>query len=206
MTGSGRSYSIGSGDHPARGRLIVVSGPSGVGKGTLIRRLAEVEDFHLSVSATTRDERPGEQDGVDYYFLDRSDFEDWIEAGRFLEWAEYAGNLYGTPRAVVDRQLYQGHDVVLEIEVQGAMQIMEQMPDAEFVFVAPPSMEELEARLLGRGDTINTADRLDTARREMEHSERFDHFVVNDELYTAVGELRSILFPPEVSPDDQPAD
>lgn len=177
----------------ARGRLIVVSGPSGVGKGTVIRALAELTTFHLSVSATTRQMRPGEIDGRDYFFLSEEEFKEWIEEGRLLEWAEYAGNLYGTPRAAVEQHLQAGRDVVLEIEVQGARQVKAAMPEAVLVFILPPSVEELEQRLKGRGDTTNVDERLDTARRELEEVPFFDFTVVNDDVERAAEELRSIL-------------
>jgi guanylate kinase len=177
-----------------------------VGKGTVIRELAKQAHFHLSVSATTRPPRPGEIDGVDYYFLERETFEGWIEADRFLEWAEYAENLYGTPEAAVDLFLEKGEDVVLEIEVQGALQVMDKRPDALFVFVSPPSLAELESRLLGRGDTTDVRSRLARARQEMAVADRFDHQVINDELRASVEQLRSIIVPPEASNDDQPAD
>ena len=203
MTDSGKPSSTSS-DEP--GRLLVISGPSGVGKGTVIRELAKQVDFHLSVSATTREPRPGETDGVDYYFLERDDFEEWIEADRFLEWAEYSDNLYGTPEAAVDLYLKRGEDVVLEIEVQGAVQVMKRRPDALFIFVSPPSLEELESRLLGRGDTTDVRKRLARALEELAVADRFDHLVTNDELHAAVAQLRSIIARPEDSNHDQPAD
>lgn len=177
----------------AAGRLVVVSGPSGVGKGTVIRTLAEYTSFHLSVSATTREMRPGEVDGREYFFLSQEEFADWIENGKLLEWAEYAGNRYGTPRGAVADKLAAGHDVILEIEVQGARQVADAMPDAITVFILPPSVEELEARLLGRGDTSNIEERLETARTEMAQVDSFDHHVVNEDVDRAADELRSIL-------------
>lgn len=177
----------------ARGRLLVVSGPSGVGKGTVIRALAEETSFHLSVSATTRNMRPGEVDGENYFFLTEPEFRKWVAADRMLEWAEYAGNLYGTPRAPVEAHLEAGRDVVLEIEVQGARQVKMAMPESILVFILPPSIEELEKRLEGRGDTANVAERLETAKRELEEVPFFDFTVVNDDVERAAGELRSIL-------------
>ena len=177
----------------AAGRLVVVSGPSGVGKGTVIRTLAEHTNFHLSVSATTREMRPGESDGKDYFFLTQDEFSDWVEQGKMLEWAEYAGNRYGTPRQAVESKLAEGHDVILEIEVQGARQIAESMPQAIMVFILPPSLEELEERLRGRGDTSNISERLETARAELDQVDMFDHKVVNEDVDRAADELRSIL-------------
>ena len=134
------------------GNLFVISGPSGAGKGTLVTRLLEeVPDTWVSVSATTRRPRPGEEEGVSYYFLDREDFLALADEGGFLEWAEYAGNCYGTPLASVQREMAAGRQVILEIEVQGALQVREKMPEAHLVFIEPPSLEELEGRLRGRG-------------------------------------------------------
>ncbi len=177
----------------ATGRLVVVSGPSGVGKGTVIQALSHHVSFHLSVSATTREKRPGEVDGEDYHFVTRDEFEAWVAGGRMLEWAEYAGNLYGTPRQPVVEKLQAGHDVILEIEVQGARQVREAMADAVLVFILPPSIDELADRLRGRGDTANVAERLETAKRELQSVAIFDHTVVNDEVDRAADELRSIL-------------
>jgi len=177
----------------AAGRLVVVSGPSGVGKGTVIRTLAEHTNFHLSVSATTREMRPGESDGKEYFFLTQDEFSDWVEQGKMLEWAEYAGNKYGTPRQAVESKLAEGHDVLLEIEVQGARQIAESMPHAIMVFILPPSLEELEERLRGRGDTSNISERLETARAELAQVDMFNHSVVNEDVDRAADELRSIL-------------
>ena len=177
----------------AAGRLIVVSGPSGVGKGTVIRTLALHLNFHLSVSATTRDMRPGEEHGREYFFLSRPEFETWIDEGRMLEWAEYSGNLYGTPRGAVEEKLAEGRDVVLEIEVQGAAQVKEAMPESKLVFILPPSLEELEDRLRGRGDTTDIADRLKTANEELAQVDSFDHTVVNEDVDRAAEQLASIL-------------
>jgi guanylate kinase len=176
--------------------VFVITGPSGVGKGTLIRGLrARVPELELSVSATTRAPRPGERDGVDYYFLTPEQFEEHVRAGDFVEHATYSGNRYGTLRAELERRLHAGTPVVLEIEVQGARQVRQAMPEAIAVFIAPPSREALRARLLGRGtDTSEQVDqRLATAERELEAQPEFGHVVVNDRLEDATAELEDIV-------------
>ncbi len=167
-----------------RGRLIVVSGPSGAGKSTLIREaLDAVPQLAYSVSATTRDPRPGETDGKDYIFLSREEFERRMEEGYFLEWAEYSGNLYGTPVSRVEELLDEGRSVILEIELQGARKVREKRPDAVMVFVRAPSLEETRRRLEGRATETSEAleTRLATAAREVAAREEFDYEVVNGE-------------------------
>lgn len=179
-----------------KGQLYVFTGPSGTGKGTILSHVLEQDkNVFLSVSATTRAPRGGEQDGVHYYFLTHEAFEDKIKQGAFLEYAQYVGNYYGTLEAPVDQQLAQGCDVVLEIEVQGAMQIHKKRPDAVMVFVAPPSMEELERRLRGRGTESDekVQGRLQTATQEMGFANRFDYIIVNDKLENAVADLLAVL-------------
>nr|WP_297282876.1 guanylate kinase [uncultured Agathobaculum sp.] len=179
-----------------KGTLYVFTGPSGAGKGTLLSRLQEQDDrLFYSISATTRAPRPGETDGVQYYFLSKAEFEEKIAQHAFLEYACYVENYYGTLEAPVNEKLEQGFDVVLEIEVQGAMQVHEKRPDAVMVFIAPPSFEELAARLRGRGteDEEKVLKRLETAKEELKQQERFDYVIVNDELDRAVEELRNIL-------------
>jgi guanylate kinase len=174
----------------------VITGPSGVGKGTLIRGLLErVPELELSVSATTRAPRPGEQDGVDYHFLSPDEFEARVAAGDFVEHAEYSGNRYGTLRSDLERRLKHGAGVVLEIEVQGARQVRAAMPDAVAVFIAPPSREALRARLVGRGtDSSEEVEaRLRTAEGELEAQPEFAHVVVNDRLEQATEELIRIV-------------
>jgi len=167
-----------------RGRLIVVSGPSGAGKSTLIRQaLDAVPELAYSVSATTRKPREGEVDGRDYVFLSREQFERWIEDGRFLEWAEYSGNLYGTPENKVEEYLDEGRSVILEIELQGARMVREKRPDAVMVFVRAPNLEETRKRLLGRAtETAEALEaRMTTALSEVAARDEFDHEVVNSE-------------------------
>jgi guanylate kinase len=177
-------------------KVFVITGPSGVGKGTLIRGLRErLPELELSVSATTRPPRPGEQDGVDYHFLAADQFERLVAGGEFVEHAEYSGNRYGTLRSELDRRLADGRPVVLEIEVQGARQIRQTMPEAVQVFIAPPSSEALRARLVGRGTDApeQVDDRLRTAERELEAQPEFGHVVVNDRLEQATDELVAIV-------------
>lgn len=174
------------------GLLVVVSGPSGVGKGTVHERVrAALPGSRLSVSATTRPPRPGEIDGVHYHFMDTARFEQLIVEDALLEHARYAGHCYGTPHADIRELLAAGHVVVLDIEVQGAVQVRERVPDALLIFLAPPSLKELEARLRGRGteDDGAVARRLDTARRELAQRDRFDAVVVNDDLDRCVAEV-----------------
>jgi len=167
-----------------RGRLIVVSGPSGAGKSTLIRASLEaVPELAYSVSATTRKPREGEVDGRDYVFLSREEFEKWIDEGRFLEYAEYSGNLYGTPEEKVEEYLEDGRSVILEIELQGARKVREKRPDAVMVFVRAPSLEETRKRLEGRATEDDDAleARMITALKEVEARSEFDYEVVNAE-------------------------
>jgi guanylate kinase len=180
----------------ASAKVFVITGPSGVGKGTLIRGLLErLGELELSTSATTRGPRPGEQDGVAYHFLSAEEFDRRAEAGEFVEHATYSGNRYGTLRSELERRVRAGVPVVLEIEVQGARQVRESMPDAIQVFIAPPSVDALRARLIGRGtDAPEQIDaRLRTAERELEARPEFAHVVVNDRLEDATDELVGIV-------------
>jgi guanylate kinase len=176
-------------------RVFVITGPSGVGKGTLIRTLRErIPELELSVSATTRAPRPGERDGVDYHFLDDAEFARRVEAGHFVEHARYAGRSYGTLREELEQRTAAGHPVVLEIEVQGARQVAETMPEAVRIFIAPPSEDALRARLVDRGDTYEDLDaRLETAREELEARPEFAHEIVNDRLDVAADELVELV-------------
>ena len=179
-----------------RARVFVITGPSGVGKGTLIRRLLQrVPELSLSVSATTRAPRPGEVDGRNYHFLTREEFARRVVAGEFVEHAEYAGNRYGTLRSELEARFARGAPVVLEIELQGARQVRGSMPDAVAVFIAPPAVEELRARLLGRrtDSEEEVARRLETADAELAARAEFAHVVVNDELEPALDELERIV-------------
>ncbi len=179
-----------------RGKLYVISGPSGVGKGTLVSKLLDMrDDVVLSISATTRSPRPGEVDGKNYFFLTKEKFKDLIDADGFIEWAEYAGNFYGTPLDFVEEQLSAGTNVILEIEVQGAFQVKEKLPDATLIFIEPPSMDELERRIIGRGteseDVIES--RMRTARVEMERKMEYDIAVMNDDVDSAVARLSECI-------------
>ena len=177
-------------------RVFVITGPSGVGKGTLIRLLRErVPELALSVSATTRAPRPGEEDGVDYHFLSDADFARRVEAGEFVEWAEYSGRRYGTLRSELQRHLDEGRPVVLEIEVQGARQVRGAMPEAVQIFIEPPDREALKDRLVGRGtdDPDAIARRLAVAEEELAAAGEFQYRVVNDRLDEAVARLVEIV-------------
>lgn len=179
-----------------RGMLIVFSGPSGVGKDTVLHRFLEREPgCELSVSATTRPPRPGERDGVDYHYITRERFEGMIAAGEMLEWAEYSGNLYGTPLAPVEERLDGGINVILEIEVQGAEKIRRDRRDAMFIFVMPPSWECLRARLENRGtETAEMLERrLRAAHDEIQGAARYDYVIVNDDIDRCVDCLRSVI-------------
>jgi guanylate kinase len=177
-------------------RVFVITGPSGVGKGTLIRTLRErCPELELSVSATTRAPRPGERDGADYHFLDDAEFERLVGEGAFVEHARYAGRRYGTLRSELERRTRAGHPVVLEIEVQGARQVARTMPEAVRIFIAPPSEEALRSRLVGRGDTAaeDIEDRLQTAREELAAQSEFGHVIVNDRLEEAAEALVELV-------------
>ena len=179
-----------------RGLLIVISGPSGVGKDAVIKRLLELDpNLRYSVSYTTRASRPGEVDGVNYHFVSRDEFERLIREGAFLEYAAYGGNLYGTPKAQLDEGRGDGHDVVLKIDVQGAEQVRKRAPDALRIFLAPPSMEELLRRRTERHSESarDQIARQMIAKDEMALAPHFDHVVVNDDLERAVQEVLAIV-------------
>lgn len=180
-----------------KGILTVVSGFSGAGKGTIMRELmGKYKDHYaLSISATTRAPRPGERDGVEYFFKTREEFEQMIAEGALVEYAEYVGNYYGTPKAYVEEQLQAGKDVILEIEIQGALKVRKQFPDALLLFVTPPSANELKNRLVGRGtesmDVIE--NRLARALEEAQGVEQYDYLIVNDVLEECVEEVHEII-------------
>lgn len=179
-----------------KGQLIVFSGPSGVGKGTVLKEFLQGrENVALSVSATTRQPRPGEENGVHYYFLTKEEFLKKVEEGNMLEYAQYNQNYYGTPKDKVDEALAQGRDIVLEIEVQGALLVKEKCPNALLVFVAPPSWEELRDRLVGRGteDAATIENRLNIARGELKQAVHYDYILVNDTVEAAAQRLEHII-------------
>ena len=179
-----------------RGTLVVVSGFSGAGKGTVLAQvLARRPDLYFSVSFTTRAPREGEQNGVNYHFVTREEFQSRIDRGEFLEYAEYVGNYYGTSMTVIEEKLERGIDVILEIEIQGAAKVREKMPEAVSLFLVPPSFEELSRRLHTRGtDSKETIrQRLETARREVREIVNYDYIVVNDTVDRAVEEILAIL-------------
>ena len=178
-----------------KGRLIVFSAPSGCGKGTMLTEILKNEKFRCSVSATTRSPREGEIDGVNYHFLTREDFESRINAEQFLEHAEYCGNYYGTLMSEVDSYLDKGINVILEIEVQGAMKIREKRPEALFVFIAPPSVAELTRRLKKRGTETDEviAERVSQAAGEIATAEKYDYIIVNDALEDAVSDFFAVI-------------
>lgn len=180
-----------------RGLLIVFSGPSGVGKGTVRQEIFSTPDhkFEYSVSMTTRSQRPGEKDGVDYFFRTREQFEDLIRQGQMLEYAEYVNNYYGTPLTYVNETLDKGIDVFLEIEVQGALQVKKKVPDGVFIFLTPPDLDELKDRLVGRGTDSDEviAQRIERAKEEIALMREYDYAVVNDEVPLAAERVKRIV-------------
>ena len=180
-----------------RGLLIVFSGPSGVGKGTVRQEIFSTPDhkFEYSVSMTTRAQRPGEVDGKDYFFRSREEFEELIRNGQMLEYSEYVGNYYGTPLTYVNETLDKGIDVFLEIEVQGALQVKKKVPDAVFIFLTPPDLNELQERLVGRGTDSEEviAQRIERAREEIALMSEYDYAIVNDEVPLAAERVKRVI-------------
>ena len=180
-----------------RGLLIVFSGPSRVGKGTVRQEIFSTPDhkFEYSVSMTTRQKRPGEVDGVDYFFRTREEFEELIKNGQMLEYAEYVGNYYGTPLTYVNETLDKGIDVFLEIEVQGALQVKKKVPDGVFIFLTPPDLDELKDRLVGRGTDSEEVirQRIERAKEEIALMREYDYAVVNDEVPLAAERVKRII-------------
>lgn len=179
-----------------KGLVIVLSGPSGVGKGTLCARLRQLApDLVYSVSATTRKPRAGEMDGVNYFFKTREEFEEMIRAGELLEWAEYVGNYYGTPKSFVQETIDAGKDILLEIDVQGAMQVKKHFPECVSLFVLPPSLDELRNRITGRGTETESSirERMEAAVEELKLMEQYDYAIVNDVLEDACKRVLSII-------------
>jgi guanylate kinase len=178
-----------------KGLLVVISGPSGAGKGTICKALLEKNDFWLSVSATTRYPRAGEVDGINYYFLDKEEFEKRIGKQGFLEYAEVYGNYYGTPRDNVLSAIESGKDVVLEIDIQGALKVKETYPEGVFIFILPPSMAELKKRIINRGSETEESlmTRFKAAYKEINYVSKYNYAVVNDTIETAVGKIENII-------------
>ena len=177
-------------------KLFVLSGSSGVGKGTVLKGFLEKNpSFMLSISCTTRNPRPGEVDGVNYFFISKEEFKNCIENNKFLEWAEFAGNFYGTKKKYINQCLEEGKDIILEIDTQGALQVKKQMPEAVLIFICPPSYEALETRLRGRHteDEATIQKRLEQVKIELERAEKFDYRIVNDNLDDAIQQLTDVI-------------
>lgn len=189
-----------------KGRTFIISGPSGVGKSTVLKSLlAKRDSVYFSVSATTRAPREGEENGVHYHFIDVDTFREWIGKNEFLEYAEYVGNFYGTPKKYVDAAMEAGKDVILDIEVQGAIQVVSKRPDTVRIFIAPPSWDELERRLVERGtDTQEKIQkRLLRAKVEFQTAHTYDYFVINDTVENAVRELDAIMTAEHCKPTER---
>lgn len=189
-----------------KGKTFIISGPSGVGKSTVLSALlTQRPNVYFSVSATTREPRPGELDGIHYHFMDVDSFRKWIAMDQFLEYAEYVGNFYGTPKRFVDEAMEQGKDVILDIEVQGAIQVTSKRPDTVRIFIAPPSWAELERRLTERGTDSQEKiqKRLLRAKVEFQTAHTYDYFVINDTVDNAVRELDAIMTAEHCKPKER---
>lgn len=189
-----------------KGKTFIISGPSGVGKSTVLRELFKGrDDLYFSISATTREPREGEENGVHYHFVDVQRFQELIEEDALLEYAEYVGNFYGTPKKFVDKAMNEGKDVILDIEVQGALQVSAKRPETVRIFIAPPSWEELERRLKGRGTDSEEKirKRLLRAKAELQTADVYDYFVINDSVEQAVRELNAIMLAEHCKPAER---
>ena len=189
-----------------KGKTFIISGPSGVGKSTVLKALIEGrDDLYFSVSATTRTPREGEINGVHYHFIEPDEFMQWINDDAFLEYAQYVGNFYGTPKKFVDAAMEEGKDVILDIEVQGATQVYAKRPETVRIFIAPPNWEELERRLTKRGtdSAEKIQQRLLRAKVEMKTAADYDYFVINDTVESAVAELRAIMLAEHCKVDER---
>ena len=190
----------------ARGKTFIISGPSGVGKSTVLRELFKGrDDLYFSISATTRAPREGEENGVHYHFIDVERFQKLIHEDAFLEYAEYVGNFYGTPKKFVDAAMDEGKDVILDIELQGAIQVTSKRPEVIRIFIAPPSWSELEKRLTGRGTDSpeKIRERLVRAKVELQNANTYDYFVINDTVEQAVRELGAIMLAEHCKPAER---
>lgn len=178
-----------------KGLLIIISGPSGSGKGTIVKELIKNEQYYVSISLTTRTPRIGEEEGIHYFFRSQEEFFKLRDNNELLEWAEFCGNFYGTPKSNVEKKLEEGKNVILEIEVQGALKVKQMYPESVFIFVVPPSMDELRNRLINRGTEKHSVieERLTRAREEIKLMDRYDYIVVNDVLLMAVSNINTIV-------------
>ncbi|MBM7685510.1 guanylate kinase [Defluviitalea raffinosedens] len=178
-----------------KGIVVIISGPSGSGKGTIVKEMIKYDKYALSISVTTRSPRVGEEDGVHYFFKSKQEFEEMIHKGELIEWAEFCENYYGTPKSYVEKMLREGKDVILEIEVQGALKVKESNPEAVLIFIVPPSLTELKNRLVGRGTEKEEIieKRLKRALEELDMIEKYDYLVVNDSIKDAAEKIHTIV-------------